>query len=90
MRSSVLACPWSLSSGVRHEAVGKDRGEFGYMGHYEELVELCDTIGKGGQPSLTVRQARAVLAVEKAIIESCVTRQAIDFAAFGSEHGLDA
>lgn len=66
-----------------------DRGQFGYMGHYEELVELRDAIRNDSTPTMTVRQAREVLAVEKAILDSCRTGKPVDYRAFRAEHIAD-
>jgi predicted dehydrogenase len=63
------------------------RGEFGYMGHYDELKELVNCMAHGGKPQLTIRDAAYVLAVEKAILQSIVTGQVIDFQTFLAEQG---
>jgi predicted dehydrogenase len=58
------------------------RGPFGYMGHYDEIVHLCDCIRSGGRPQMTARDGLRVLAVEKAILESITTGMPVDYAAF--------
>ena len=63
-----------------------DRGPHGYMGHYDELVELVGCIRNGGNGRMTVRDAAYVLAVEKAILESIEQTMVIDFPAFLKEH----
>ena len=60
-----------------------DRGPFGYMGHYDELKELVDCIRSGrGNGTMTVRDAAYILAVEKAILQSTQTGQAVAFPEF--------
>jgi len=54
------------------------RGPFGYMGHYEELVALVESIRNDTKVPITVEQGREVLRIEQAIIESVVTGQIID------------
>ena len=61
------------------------RGEFGYMGHLEEIQELVHCIRNAGNGSLTVQDAAYVLAVEKAILASIETEQVVDFGAFLEE-----
>ena len=64
-----------------------DRGPFGYMGHYDELLELVTCIRTGqGNGTMTVRDAAYVLAVEKAILQSLGSRTVVDFAAFLQEN----
>lgn len=66
-----------------------ERGRFGYMGHYEELEELVECVLSGeGRPSMTVRDAATVLAVEKAIMESIVSKKPVDFQNFLAVHGV--
>jgi hypothetical protein len=52
------------------------------MGHYDELVALCDAIRNDTQPPMTIEQGRAALQVEKAIFESLTTGQVVDYAQF--------
>lgn len=59
-----------------------DRGPFGYMGHYDELLELVNCIRAGGNGTMTVRDAAYLLAVEKAILESIGTGQVVNFPDF--------
>ena len=66
------------------------RGPFGYMGHYEELVELVDCIRTGANGTMTVRDAARVLAVEKAILKSTQDGQAVDFLAFLHANDADS
>jgi len=63
------------------------RGQFGYMGHYDEVAELVRCIREGGSCSLSIRDAAYVLAVEKAIFVSIQTGQAIDFRAYLESQG---
>ena len=63
-----------------------NRGPFGYMGHYDELVELTDCIRNGGTGSMSVRDAAYVLAVEKAILKSAQAGAVVDFPAFLNEN----
>jgi predicted dehydrogenase len=67
------------------EGSDTDRGLFGYMGHFDELAELVACIRHGGQPTMTVRDAAYVLAVEKAILESIESGKVVDFAGFLEE-----
>ena len=53
------------------------RGPYGYMGHYEELVALCDAIRSDTEPPITIEQGRFVLSIEKSIVESAQTGQVI-------------
>jgi hypothetical protein len=57
------------------------------MGHYEELVALCDAIRNDTEPPMTVEDGRHVLQVEKAIFESLTTGQVLDYAQFLSRWG---
>lgn len=59
-----------------------DRSPNGYMGHYDELVELVGCIRDGGNGRMTVRDAAYVLAVEKAILASIEQSAVIDFPEF--------
>jgi predicted dehydrogenase len=63
------------------------RGPHGYMGHYDELVALCEAIRGGTEPPMTVEHGRHVLQVEKAIFESLTTGQVVDYAAFLARWG---
>jgi predicted dehydrogenase len=65
-----------LSKGVHFK---NSRGPHGYMGHYEELVALCDSIHDDTETPITVEDGRYTLQVEKAILESVETRQVVDF-----------
>ena len=67
----------------------RDRGPFGYMGHYDELKELVDCIRNGADGTMTVRDAAYILAVEKAILQSVETQQVIDFRTFLEEQEAD-
>ncbi|MBI4550846.1 MAG: Gfo/Idh/MocA family oxidoreductase [Candidatus Latescibacteria bacterium] len=70
-------------SPVNPEAHFKDvRGPHGYMGHYDELVALCEAIRQDTDPPMTVEEGRHVLQVEKAIFESLTTGQIVDHAQF--------
>lgn len=55
------------------------RGPHGYMGHYDELVALCDAIRNDTEPPMTVEHGRHILQVEKAIFESLVTNTVVDY-----------
>ncbi|MBA2482136.1 MAG: Gfo/Idh/MocA family oxidoreductase [Planctomycetes bacterium] len=75
-------------SPTRPEAHFKDvRGPHGYMGHYDELVALCDSIRSGAEPPMTVEHARHILQVEKAIFASVTSGQVIDYPAFLARWG---
>ena len=78
---------WGFEGGD-WDLVGPD----GYMGHYRELEELVACIRQGGERNgtMTVRQAARVLAVEKAILRSVETGEAVDFAAFLEKSGAGA
>ena len=65
------------------------RGPYGYMGHYEELVELVNCIRTGGNGTMTVRDAARVLAVEKAILKSTEDGTVVDFPGFLHDNGAD-
>ncbi|MBN1554238.1 MAG: Gfo/Idh/MocA family oxidoreductase [Phycisphaerae bacterium] len=54
------------------------RGPFGYMGHYDELVDLVNAIQNDTTPSITIQQGREALRVEKAVIESAKTGKVIE------------
>lgn len=70
------------------EAHFKDtRGPHGYMGHFDELVALCDAIRNDTDPPMTVEQGRHVLQVEKAIFESIETNQVVDYPKFLARWG---
>ncbi len=58
------------------------RGPHGYMGHYDQLVALCEAIRSDTEPPMTVEQGRHVLQVEKALLESIVTGQVVDYREF--------
>jgi len=58
------------------------RGPHGYMGHYDELVALCESIRNDTPPPMTVEEGRNVLQVEKAVFESCVTGKPVDYPEF--------
>lgn len=72
----------AVQNSWRFEGQDIDRGPYGYMGHFQELQELVTAIRSGGNGTMTVRDAAYVLAVEKSILHSIETGQAIDFAAF--------
>lgn len=76
-----IACSWRFDGG------DTARGRFGYMGHYEELAELVSCIRDGGEGTMTVRDAARDLAVEKAILESAQSGEAVNFADFLRRHG---
>ncbi len=63
------------------------RGPHGYMGHYDELVALCEAIRSDTEPPMTVEDGRHVLQVEKAILESMSTGQVIDYPKFLTRWG---
>ena len=63
------------------------RGPHGYMGHYDELVALCEAIRNDTEPPMTVEHGRHVLQVEKAIFESLTTGQVVDYPAFLARWG---
>lgn len=63
------------------------RGPHGYMGHYDELVALCEAIRHDTEPPMTVEDGRHVLQVEKAILESISTGQVIDYPRFLARWG---
>lgn len=63
------------------------RGPFGYMGHFDELVALCDAIRNETEPPMTVEHGRHVLQVEKAIFESITTGELVDYKRFLSRWG---
>ncbi len=65
------------------------RGPHGYMGHYDELQDLCAAIRTGRQTTMTVRHAALQVAVELAIIQSVQQNQLIDFPAFLKTHQAD-
>ena len=65
------------------------RGPYGYMGHYEELVELVNCIRTGANGTMTVRDAARVLAVEKAILKSTQDGTVVDFPGFLHDNGAD-
>jgi predicted dehydrogenase len=65
------------------------RGPHGYMGHYDELVALCDAIRNDTEPPMTVEHGRRVLAVEKAIFESITINAVIDFPKFVQRWGIN-
>lgn len=65
------------------------RGPFGYMGHYDEVAELVSCIFKGGNGTMTIRDAARVLAVEKSIQRSIEQKQVIDFPAFLAEYNAE-
>jgi len=52
------------------------------MGHYEELVDLVESILTDRPTAMSVRQAAYVCAVENAILQSVASGQAVDFAQF--------
>jgi len=58
------------------------RGPYGYMGHYEELAELCQAIRAGTEPPMTVEHGAFVLALEQAILESVRTGKVIEMESF--------
>ncbi len=63
------------------------RGPHGYMGHYDELVALCEAIRTDSKPPMTVEHGRHILQVEKAIFESITTGKVIDYPKFLSRWG---
>lgn len=77
-------------SPVNPKAHFKDvRGPHGYMGHYDELVALCEAIRNDTEPPMTVEHGREVLQVEKAILESITTGQVIDYPKFMERWGTE-
>lgn len=72
------------------EAHEKDpQGPHGYMGHYEELVELRDAIWNDSAPTMTIDHGVNVLAVEKAIFESITTGRVVDYPKFIKQWGFE-
>ena len=69
-----------------HQETDGERGPFSYMGHFDELQELVNCIRHGGQGTMSVRAAAYILAIEKAILQSIVTHQVIDFPAYLEEN----
>lgn len=69
-----------------YESADSGRGPFGYMGHYEELLDLVTCIRHGGTPTMTVRQAAYTCAVEKAILKSIEIGAAVQFREFLGEN----
>lgn len=65
------------------------RGPHGYMGHYEEMVALCDAIRGDTEPPMTVEHGRHVLQVEKAIFESLTTGQVVEYPRFLARWGAE-
>jgi len=65
------------------------RGPHGYMGHYDELVALCDAIRNDTEPPMTVEHGRHVLQVEKAIFESITSGQIVDYPQFLAQWGTE-
>ena len=63
------------------------RGPHGYMGHYDELVALCDAIRNDTEPPMTVEHGRHILQVEKAIFESIRTKAPVDYPKFLARWG---
>jgi predicted dehydrogenase len=63
------------------------RGPHGYIGHYDELVALCEAIRADTEPPMTVEQGRHVLQVEKAILESVQTGAVVDYGSFLARWG---
>ncbi len=49
------------------------------MGHYDELVALCDAIRDDTDPPMTVEHGREVLQVEKAILESVASGAIVNY-----------
>jgi predicted dehydrogenase len=73
-------------SGINAEQHHRDvRGPHGYMGHYDELVALCDAIRNDTTPPMTVEHGRHILQVEKAIFESLTTNTVVDYEKFLSK-----
>ncbi len=79
--STVFAGPdfTPTNSAEHHKDV---RGPHGYMGHYDELVALCDAIRNDTEPPMTIEHGRHVLQVEKAIFESITTGALVDYPKF--------
>ena len=68
-----------------------DRGPFGYMGHYDELVELAERIrDKAESCTMAVRDAALVVAIEQAIAKSVEAREPVDFQAFLKDNDIPA
>lgn len=65
------------------------RGPHGYMGHYDELVDLCRSIREDREPAMTIDHGVNVLAVERAIFESIGTGQIVDYRAFLTPWGFE-
>lgn len=63
------------------------RGPHGYMGHFDELLALCEAIRNDADPPMTVEHGRHALQVEKAIFESLTTGQVIDYPMFLARWG---
>lgn len=84
--STVFSGP-DFSTPNKNEHYKDVRGPHGYMGHYDELVALCEAIRNDTDPPMTVEHGRHVLQVEKAIFESITTGQLIDYKEFLSRWG---
>lgn len=65
------------------------RGPYGYMGHFDELAHLAESIRNDGRPEMSVTDAVRVLAVEKAIIASAISGAPIEFGDFCRENDVD-
>ncbi len=70
----------------RYEGHPMYRGPFGYMGHYDELENLCHAIRTNSPTAMPIRDAARQVAVELAIIQSVQQNQVIDFPAFLTEN----
>ena len=65
------------------------QGPYGYMGHYEELIELRDAIRNDTTPTMTIDHGVNVLAVEKAIFESITTGEIVKYPEFIARWGFE-
>jgi predicted dehydrogenase len=73
----------------RYEGQPMYRGPFGYMGHYDELQDLCQAIRIGRQTAMPIRDAALQVAVELAILQSVAQNQVIDFPRFLRDNNAD-
>jgi predicted dehydrogenase len=73
----------------RYEGQPMYRGPFGYMGHYDELENLCQSIRDNTIPAMPIRDAARQVAVEEAIIQSVQENKVVDFPAFLKEHDAE-
>jgi len=81
---------WDIDRSWAFDGSDWDRGPFGYMGHYDELVELVRHIRGGqGNGTMTVRDAAYIMVVEQAILGSLVAHEVIDFEQYLKDRNAD-